>query len=171
MKPTVPTPVNVMPRGVLIAIGAAVLITLASVAGVRLSGVDIRQPDAPAVLSRSLRFDDGPTGSVLVIDAATGQLAMEFTGEQGFLRGTLRALARERKRVGAGAEQPFELVLRSDQRLTLSDPVTGQRIDLESFGPTNAGLFARMLQPATAHAAMAAPSATPSASALARPTP
>ena len=30
-------------------------------------------------------------------------------------------------------------------RVTLSDPATGERLDLESFGPTNAAVFARLL--------------------------
>ena len=41
--------------------------------------------------------------------------------------------------------QPFKLIARTDGRLTLFDPVTGQRIDLESFGPTNAAVFAPFL--------------------------
>lgn len=134
-----------LPRAALLAIGAVVLATLAGVASVRLAGTDIRVPDAPALQKRLLRFEDGPQGSVLAIDARTGQTAMQFTGEQGFLRGTLRALVRERRHSGAGPETPFELVLRADHRLTLLDPATGQRIDLESFGPTNAGLFASLL--------------------------
>jgi hypothetical protein len=39
------------------------------------------------------------------------------------------------------------LIARPDGRLTLVDPVTDQRIDLESFGPTNAGKFATLLEP------------------------
>ena len=68
-----------------------------------------------------------------------------MTGANGFLRGTLRGLARERKRQGVGAEQPFRLIGRADGRLTLEDPATGRRVDLESFGPTNAAVFAQML--------------------------
>ena len=37
------------------------------------------------------------------------------------------------------------LIGRADGRLTLADPATGARIDLEAFGPTNAGVFARLL--------------------------
>jgi putative photosynthetic complex assembly protein len=57
----------------------------------------------------------------------------------------LRAMARERRKQGLGAEPAFELIARADGRLTLSDPATGERVDLESFGPTNAGVFARLL--------------------------
>lgn len=153
------SPVNVLPRGVIAAIGLALVATVVGVTAVRLAGVEIRQPDAPPVASRLLRFEDGPDGSVRVIDAATGALATRFDGEQGFLRGALRALARDRKKRGGGPEQPFELVLRSDNRLTLSDPVTGHRLDLESFGPANAGVFAGLLGRVPAEGAGTAPAA------------
>jgi putative photosynthetic complex assembly protein len=86
-------------------------------------------------------FVDTSGGSVLVKDSASGRTLAQFDGEQGFLRGTLRALARERKRRGIGPEAPFSLLGRADGRLTLLDPSTAQRIDLESFGPTNSAIF------------------------------
>jgi putative photosynthetic complex assembly protein len=46
---------------------------------------------------------------------------------------------------GVGAEQPFELILHADGRLTLHDPATGTKIALESFGSKNIGVFARLL--------------------------
>jgi len=136
---------DVLPRGVLLAIAVLVLVSLAGTALVRLSGINIREPDAATIATRDLRFDDAPDGSVIITDASTGQPAARITGEQGFLRGTLRALARERKRRGEGAGPRFRLLARADGRLTLLDPVTQQRIDLESFGPTNAAVFARLL--------------------------
>jgi putative photosynthetic complex assembly protein len=66
-------------------------------------------------------------------------------GEQGFLRGTLRAVVRERKLRGLVSNEPLQLISRADGRLTLLDPATGSRLDLESFGPTNAAVFARWL--------------------------
>jgi putative photosynthetic complex assembly protein len=136
---------SVLPRGVLITIGILLLVSLVGVASVRLSGINIREPDAGTVSQRSLRFDDGADGSVVITDAKTGQSVARITGEQGFVRGTLRALARERRRSGADSGPAFELIARADGRLTLFDPVTQQRIDLESFGPTNAAVFARLL--------------------------
>jgi len=114
---------------------------------VRLSGVDVREPDAPAIAVRALRFEDMPDGSVVVLDARDGSRIDTITGESGFFRGTMRGFARERKRAGAGAEQPFELIARADGRLTLRDPVTARIVDLEAFGPVNAGVFARLLGP------------------------
>ncbi len=139
-----------VPRGPLMAVCALVLVSLASVAAVRLSGTSIQEPDASTVAKRSLRFEDRPDGSIAVLDARSGIVLESVQGESGFIRGTLRALARERRKHGLGNEPPFELLGRADGRLTLSDPATGMRIDLESFGPTNAGAFARLMnaQPA-----------------------
>ena len=39
---------------------------------------------------------------------------------------------------------PEILIGRTDGRLTLQDPSTGQRIDLESCGPSNAAVFASL---------------------------
>jgi hypothetical protein len=47
-------------------------------------------------------------------------------GTQGFLRGALRALVRERRQHGLGDEQPFRLLAHPDGRLTLEDPATGR---------------------------------------------
>lgn len=127
--------------------GAAGLIgfSLVSVAVVRLTGSGPDQQPQTAALERPLRFEDRPDGGIAVIDGRTGELITAVHGEQGFLRGALRALARERKARGLGSAEPFQLIAGNGARLTLVDPVTGQRIDLESFGPTNADAFARLL--------------------------
>jgi putative photosynthetic complex assembly protein len=135
----------------LIAAAALVLFALLAVATVRLTGVGAaRVADAPGVASHELRFEDRPDGSIAVLDARDGRVVEIATGPNGFLRGTLRGLARERKRQGIGAEQPFRLTARADGRLTLEDPATGRRVDLESFGPANAGVFGHMLAAAEA---------------------
>lgn len=137
---------DTMPRGALWTLGALVLVALAGTAAVRLSGVEIREPDSAAVTVRRLQFADAADRSVHVLDAASGQQIARLEGEQGFLRGTLRAMARERRARGVAADEPLELVARADGRLTLQDPATGQRIDLESFGPSNVGVFAPLVR-------------------------
>ncbi len=135
-----------LPRWAVVLIGTVLLGTLGAVAVVRLGGEQVREPDAPAVKTRALRFEDRPDGSVAIIDHLRGSTVAELSGEQGFLRGAMRAMARERIRSGGNRTQPFELIARADGRLTLADPVAGTRIDLESFGPTNAAVFVRLLQ-------------------------
>lgn len=134
-----------LPRVPMLALAALVLISLISVAAVRWSGMSVHTPDAPPVATRLLRFEDRPDGSVAVLDAVSGRQFHAIQGEAGFLRGALRAMARERRKQGLGSAPAFELIARADGRLTLSDPATGERVDLESFGPTNAGAFAQLL--------------------------
>lgn len=136
---------NPLPRGLLIAMVSLVLVSLAGVSAIRLSGVDIHAPDAGTVASRSLRFEDLPDGGIKVSDARSGEEVQRVQGEGGFLRGALRVMSRERRMRQLGPEAPFELLGRADGRLTLLDPATGVRIDLESFGPTNAGAFVGLL--------------------------
>jgi len=138
-KPTVPLP--------LLALALLVLVSLAGAATVRLSGISpSQQADAPTVAQRALCFEDGDDGSLRVLDADSRQLLSTVApGTGGFVRSTLRGLVRERKRRGLGDAEPFQLLARQDGRLTLIDPATARRIDLESFGPVNAAVFARLL--------------------------
>ena len=59
-------------------------------------------------------------------------------------------LARLRHREGVGPDPSFRLTAWRDGRLTLDDPTTGSRLDLEAFGTTNEGAFARLLSPRSA---------------------
>ena len=119
--------------------------SLISVGLVRITGNGPDQKAATPTVQRSLVFQDHKDGGVRVEDGVTGKTLTVLQGEQGFVRGTLRALTRERYSRGIGSEVPFELIARVDGRVTLFDPSTGQRVDLESFGPTNTGEFARFL--------------------------
>ena len=104
----------------------------------------VREPDALPAQVLQLRFEDRPDGSIAVIDYKTGKQIDVVQGEAGFVRGTLRGLAQERKRRGLDSGPPFELIYRADGRLTLSDTATGRLVDLESFGPTNASTFFKL---------------------------
>ncbi len=98
-----------------------------------------------AVASQELRFEDGPDGSVLVRRATDNSVLETMTGENGFIRGTMRGLARNRRAEGIGAAPPFRLTAWTDGRLTLDDTATGRRIELEAFGSENRAVFDRLL--------------------------
>ena len=136
---------DTFPRWVLWTTACLLAFTLGAVALVRITGNGPDQLAAASISERLLRFEDSVGGGVAVIDGETGKLLTTVTGEQGFFRGAIRALARDRTARKIGGEQPFKLISRTDGRLTLFDPVSGQRIDLESFGPTNAAVFAQFL--------------------------
>ena len=104
-----------------------------------------RQADASVLVEKDLYFRDLPDGSVGVISANNGEVIAKVTGQAGFVRGILRAMARERRIRQISSDDAFKLMSHSDGRLTLVDPATQNRIDLESFGKDNAAEFAAFL--------------------------
>ena len=118
--------------------------TVVSAGAARMTGLGAQQaPMARPVAALDLRFVDRADGAVAVLDAGDGHLVhLVAPGGDGFIRGTLRGLVRERKRADVDDRPPFRLTRWSDGTLTLEDDATGRRIDLDAFGPTNAGAFA-----------------------------
>jgi putative photosynthetic complex assembly protein len=136
-----------LPRGALLGAGALLALSLLLVAAARLTGYQPAKPPASAVIeSRDLRFVDRPDGAVLIYADQDGRLVDTLQpGTNGFVRGVLRGLVRERRADRIGATPPFRLTRWADGRLSLDDPSTGRHVDLEVFGPTNAGAFAQIL--------------------------
>jgi putative photosynthetic complex assembly protein len=130
--------------------GALALAALAvvSVGAARLSGLEpaTLHFEEQAAQTRLLRFEDRADGSVGVIDAKTGQdVAIARPGTNGFLRGALRGLMRERKRAGILEAEPFKLQRFATGQVVMTDLSTGQVVALNAFGPTNAAVFAAFL--------------------------
>ena len=130
-------------------IGAAALIALAialAIAG-RMGAAFDDRPTAAAVMSRDLLFQDRTDGAVVVMDARDPAvpIAVMAPGTNGFLRATLRGLARVRLRENEGQTTPFRLTEWADGRLTLEDLATGRWVEMEAFGITNETVFARLL--------------------------
>jgi putative photosynthetic complex assembly protein len=142
---SVPIAPDTFPRWILYFSAGIIAFSLISVGLIRITGNGPDQLAAAPTVQRSLIFEDQKDGGVRVADGVSGQTLTVLYGEQGFVRGALRALARERFSRGIGSAQPFDLIARVDGRVTLMDPSTGQRVDLESFGPTNTAEFARFL--------------------------
>lgn len=139
MKPPLRKPIGYL----LVFLGFVVVL----VAVARFHGPAWTVKDAPVLWQRELVFTDTPDGQILVTDSFDSKEVTRFEGEQGFLRGTLRALARERKRRNIGPQAPFQVIAHTDGRLTLLDPSTSERIDLESFGPVNSAIFRNLKKP------------------------
>jgi putative photosynthetic complex assembly protein len=98
------------------------------------------------LVQRDLIFSDRADGAVVVTDLSGATVGVIMpNSEQGFVRGLMRGLARERRLREAPKSAPFRLELWSDNGLTLTDLATGRQIELGSFGPTNRAAFAVML--------------------------
>ena len=137
--PRLPLVIGFTLVGLSIAAAAAGRLTLAPGhdAGAAASG-------APAV-ARELVFEDRDDGAVVARAAGSLRTVEVFEGENGFLRGTLRGLARARRSEQVSPALPFRLAEWPDGRLTLDDPATGRHIELLAFGADNAAVFARLL--------------------------
>ncbi|WP_405234850.1 photosynthetic complex assembly protein PuhC [Lentisalinibacter orientalis] len=137
-----------IPRPAIFGALALVVLTILAAAGARLTGVGtVEVPPSAAVESRELAFEDAADGSVVVRDPAAGDvLYVVEPGTNGFLRGVLRGLARDRKLRGIGPEPAFVLTRWADGRLTLEDPETERRLYLGPFGSDNVKIFVTLLQ-------------------------
>ena len=103
-----------------------------------------------ATQSVHLWFDDREDGSVVVINADNGLVIDTLEpGTNGFVRGALRSLARERRASGMGEEVPFSIHRMASGQVVLHDAATDRVIDLRAFGPTNRDAFARFLNLST----------------------
>ena len=120
------------------------LALMGAVAG-RIAGTGPVEETGSVVASRDLRFADRADGAVVVTDARTEQTVDVLQGEQGFIRATMRGLARARHSNGDGAVAPFRLTAWSDGRLTLDDATDGRHLELQAFGSLNVASFARLL--------------------------
>lgn len=133
------------PRAALLGAGGALLAVLLWV------GLFGQAEPAPRDLSGAhhavaLIFEDRADGAVVVRDPATGDVLQVFDpGTNGFVRGAMRGLARERKRREIGPDVPFTLVLWPTGHLSLEDTATNASIDLSAFGPSNFAPFAEIL--------------------------
>ena len=135
-----------LPRATLLGAGLLVGIAVFSAVGARVTGIGTtRMPDTASVATVELRFLDRDDGAVVVQDSDERIIEVLPPGTNGFARGVLRGLARERRQHHLDSGPPFRLVRWADGRLSLEDPATGRHVNLEAFGPTNAQVFADLL--------------------------
>lgn len=137
------------PRGALIGVGIMLAVVLAGTATarlVRLSGPVAPLTAPPAVAAVDLRFADEADGSVQVREARSGALVSTLAPDtNGFVRGVMRGMARDRLSRHIGAGPPFHLSRDAASHLWLQDTATGRLIDLEAFGSGNRGAFAAFM--------------------------
>jgi putative photosynthetic complex assembly protein len=144
-----PQRIDKIPRLLLRAMLAMVLVSLALAVIVRLTGMEpaATPPDAttPVVAERMIQIMGNLDGSATVRDGEGGLIAEYGPMEAGFISGVHRALARERKLAKVEGNPAVRIVRYADGRLGLRDPATGWRVELIGFGATNRDAFAALL--------------------------
>lgn len=145
---------NPFPRGVLLGVGGVIAITVLAALAPQLGLVD--RPASPAatraasdarvLVSRDLIFTDRPDGTVGVFQADGRVVAILKPGpDQGFVRGVMRGMARDRRMRSVPIATPFRLAHWSDGALSLTDLGTGRTLEIGGFGPDNRRAFQVLL--------------------------
>lgn len=142
-----------VPKAFLLAAGALVCFSL--LASFTSSMTDIGTTElvvTESVQTLDVYFQDRDDGSLAVLAATSGEeIDVLEPGTGGFVRGVLRGIGRQRKLRDLGPDLPYRLIRWSGGGLSLADPETDVRVDLEPFGPTNVQAFASIFRAGTAN--------------------
>lgn len=93
-----------------------------------------------------LTITHAPDDRVVVAEANSGRVLADFApGEGGFVRGSMRALARMRMTAEVDINEPYRVIKWENGSVSLSDTKSGQRIYLNAFGPDQVAAFERFL--------------------------
>ena len=139
------------PRGALISAAALIALSVAVTAVVRIQRIQAPAlPSAEAGMTPTrmidLQFADSADGGVSIRNYANGREVSHLAPDSnGFIRGVMRGLVRERKMRHIGSAPPFRLAQWPDRHMTLTDSATGAQIDLDAFGDINRDAFSVLL--------------------------
>lgn len=138
------------PRLALIAAAVLVAGTISAAAAARYvrsqDGEVSQAQNVTPLASRDLTFFDMADGSVEVRDASGADVVfIAGPGTNGFIRGVMRGMARDRHARDIDQAPAFRLAEWPDGRLSLQDLATGKEIELSAFGATNRAAFAQLL--------------------------
>jgi putative photosynthetic complex assembly protein len=131
-----------VPTGALIGAGLLILSVVGLAVFAKVTNADRGgprlEPITQAVAARDLIFKTDPrnaSAEMDVLDASTGQSIRHFgPTEGGFVRGSLRGLARLRTTQGISPEEPYRLTEWPGGRMTLQDRRTGMIVEVNAFG-------------------------------------
>lgn len=143
------------PKGVLVAAGVLILVSIAAAAYGRahnvaeIAAAERRAAQGAPSAVLEVRFTDRADGSVLVEEAVSGRIIETIpAGSDGFIRGVMRGMAHARQIRDIGPATPFRLSRFESGAVILEDPTIGRIIDLRAFGETNNNAFARLMESA-----------------------
>jgi putative photosynthetic complex assembly protein len=139
----------VVPKPMIIGAGLLIFCVIGLAIFARFTGAGrIARPASSVVAERDVIFQQLPGGVVRVLDAESRRVIISFPdGQGGMIRGSLRAFAYTRKVRGVELDgAPFRLTAWENGSLSLDDPSTDSRVELDAFGSENRAAFASLLR-------------------------
>ncbi|MEL7000230.1 MAG: photosynthetic complex assembly protein PuhC [Pseudomonadota bacterium] len=138
---------ELVPRLLLRAVAALLVIVLAMVTWARVTGMPptALPPEGEIAKERTLHIFGDLTGSARVLDTHGVMIADLGPNEGGFIAGVARSLAMKRRQAGVEIAAPVRLIGYADGRIALRDDYTGWRAELIGFGKDNTAAFAKLL--------------------------
>lgn len=138
---------SVFPRWFLIGAGSLMALAIVSAAIGRQQKLTAGPASQPPVVAQvSIRFDAQTDGSLLIRRLPDDRVIERLPSDgSGFMRGIHRSLNRDRlmRQLAPGA--PYTLVRRANGRLAVIDPLSGERIELDGFGPSHSLHVGRLI--------------------------
>ena len=106
----------------------------------------VGQPIPSPVVSERLLVIEGRSNAITVSDAESGTLVLDLSNG-GFISVVNDGLERARLVSRIDGNPPVKLTLYENGRLSLTDPATGWRTEISSFGQGNIAVWLNLLQP------------------------
>ncbi|MBK5947618.1 hypothetical protein CCR83_14460 [Rhodobacter veldkampii DSM 11550] len=134
---------DLIPRPLLLAMGALVLVSLALVSYARLTGREtVGRPEPSQIVAERVISISGDKNAVTV-RGATGEVLVDLENG-GFFAVIRDGLSHTRRVHRIAMDKPVRLQRYANGRLVVHDPETGWSIELTAFGENKAA-FARLL--------------------------
>lgn len=141
-----------VPREVVILVAGFLLLSIALIAGGRLTGIgEIREAPIAARYTQEFtvtgagQIGDDPVPALVATTPAGQQITLAGVGEELFPRLIVRGMLTMRERRGIAVDRPIRLDVAEDGQRVLIDPETGQVFRLAAFGPENGQSFDALL--------------------------
>ncbi|ADP70264.1 photosynthetic complex assembly protein PuhC, putative [Rhodomicrobium vannielii ATCC 17100] len=130
---------------------AALLVIVIGTSVIDRHGGGVADASRRPLVSRAVVFRDAPSGGIAAFDqGATEPFQVLEREKNTFMATSLRLLGQVRQtRSKAGPETPFVVTQWSDGKLTLTDPTTGETLELAAYGQRNADTFSQLLPQAS----------------------
>lgn len=136
---------EMIPRGLLLAMAAMVLASLALVGFSALTDrAPAGQPQASAVVDETWLILEGLSAQAVIVRDREGRLLADLP-HGGFITVIQNAMARARTVARVEGNPPMKVVRYANGRLVAEDPASGWSAELYAFGNDNKAAFERLL--------------------------